>query len=36
VWDWLLVLGPIAGVVYFLVYPDQFGLFVAWASRLIG
>jgi len=34
--DWLLVLGPIAGVMYFLVYPDQLSVFVAWAIRLAG
>ena len=34
--DWLLLLGPIALIVYFLAYPDQFSAFVSWASRLVG
>jgi hypothetical protein len=31
--DWLLVLAPIALVFYFLLYPNQFHAFVAWAGR---
>jgi hypothetical protein len=34
--DWLLLLAPIALIVYFLAYPDQFSAFVSWASHLIG
>jgi hypothetical protein len=34
--DWLLLLAPIAFIVYFLIYPDQFSTFVAWASHLVG
>jgi len=34
--DWLLLLGPVALIVYFLVFPDQFSAFVYWASHLIG
>jgi hypothetical protein len=34
--DWLLLLAPIALVLYFLVNPDQFGAFMDWAARLIG
>ncbi len=34
--DWLLLLAPIALVIYFLVYPDRFSAFMAWASHLVG
>lgn len=33
--DWLLLLAPIALILYFLVYPDQFSAFMAWAQSLI-
>jgi len=33
--DWVLVLTPIAVVVYFIVYPDQFHAFMMWIERLI-
>ncbi len=34
--DWLLLLAPLALVLYFLVNPDQLGAFMAWAARLLG
>jgi len=34
--DWLLVLGPVILIAYFLVFPDQFSAFVHWASHLAG
>lgn len=34
--DWLLLLAPIAFIVYFLVYSDQFSAFMTWASQFIG
>jgi hypothetical protein len=34
--DWLLLLAPIALVAYFMVYPDQFSAFLAWASHIVG
>ena len=34
--DWLLLLAPIALVIYFLAYPDQLSAFVSWASHRIG
>jgi hypothetical protein len=34
--DWFLVLGPIGIVVYFLVFPDQFGAFMSWAAQMFG
>ena len=30
----LLVVAPVAAVIYFLVYPDQFGELLAWLARL--
>jgi hypothetical protein len=33
--DWLLILAPVALVVYFLVYPDQFGAFMTRSTRLL-
>ena len=33
--DWLLLLTPIALVIYFLAYPDQFSAFMAWAQSFI-
>jgi hypothetical protein len=29
------MLAPVAIVIYFLIYPDQFHAFVAWAMQLI-
>jgi hypothetical protein len=34
--DWLLLLAPIALVAFFMLNPDQFTAFMAWASRLVG
>ena len=34
--DWLLLLAPIALIVYFLAYPDQFSAFMTWAAHLVG
>ena len=34
--DWILLLAPVALIVYFLAYPDQFSVFMSWASRYIG
>ncbi len=34
--EWLLMSGPVVIVAYFLIYPDQFDAFIAWAMRLIG
>lgn len=28
--EWLLVVAPLAFVVYFLVFPDQLGIAVGW------
>lgn len=33
--DWLLVIAPLATVVYFVKYPDQFADVVSWLSRWI-
>jgi hypothetical protein len=33
--DAILLLAPVAIVIYFLVYPDQFAAFLAWVSRLL-
>lgn len=33
--EWLLMSGPVAIVAYFLIFPDQFDAFVAWAIGLI-
>ena len=34
--DWILLLTPVALIAYFLVNPDQFSVFMSWASRYIG
>jgi hypothetical protein len=34
--DWLLTLTPIALIIYFLLYPDQFTAFISWAQQLFG
>lgn len=34
--DWLLLLTPIALIIYFLAYPDQFVAFIGWAKQLFG
>ena len=33
--DWLLPMTPIAVVVYFIVFPDQFGALLDWAARVM-
>ena len=33
--DWVLIVTPVVIVAYFLVYPDQFNAFVAWAQSII-
>lgn len=33
---WLLLLAPLALVAYFVVFPDKFSAFMAWAAGLIG
>ena len=32
--DWLLLFAPLGLVLYFVLYPDQFSAFMAWASQL--
>lgn len=34
--DWFLLLAPLSVVLYFLVFPDQFGIFMNWATQLFG
>jgi hypothetical protein len=33
--EWLLVLAPVAVVIYFVIYPDQFAALVHWAGGLL-
>jgi len=33
--DLLLMVGPIAAVAYFLVYPNQFNSLLAWAVHFV-
>ena len=33
--DLMFMLAPVALVLYFVVYPDQFSLFVGWAGSLL-
>jgi hypothetical protein len=33
--DLMFMLAPVALIVYFVVYPDQFPSFVGWAGRLL-
>jgi len=33
--EWLLPMAPIAVVMYFTVFPQQFGVFVYWAGNLL-
>jgi len=33
--DWILVLIPVAIIVYFIVYPDQFSALMAWAMQWV-
>jgi hypothetical protein len=34
--DWALLLAPLSVVLYFLLFPDQFGAFMAWATQMFG
>ena len=34
--DWLLVFVPLGVVVYFVVFPDQFGAFMSWLQLTFG
>lgn len=33
--DLTFMLAPVALILYFAVYPDQFSLFVGWAGQLL-
>ena len=33
--EWMLVLIPVALIVYFIVYPDQFTALMAWAMQWV-
>jgi hypothetical protein len=33
--DWLLILAPIAAIVYFLTYPSEFTALMNWFTRLL-
>jgi len=33
--DLLFMLAPVALIIYFLIYPDQFNVFLAWARQLM-
>jgi hypothetical protein len=33
--DLMLMLAPVALIIYFVVYPDQFSAFVNWAGQLL-
>ena len=33
--DLMFMLAPVALVLYFVVYPDQFTSFLGWAGRLL-
>ena len=33
--DWFLPLVPVATVIYFVAYPQQFDAFVLWAETLM-
>jgi len=33
--DWVLPVAPIALVVYFIVFPDQFSALLGWAADLM-
>ena len=34
--EWLYVLLPITVILYFVVYPDQFGMLMNWAANFVG
>jgi hypothetical protein len=33
--DVMFMLAPVALIVYFLLYPDQFNAFLGWAGQLL-
>lgn len=33
--DLLFMLAPVALIIYFLIYPDQFSAFLMWARQLL-
>jgi hypothetical protein len=33
--DWMLPLAPVIAIVYFAIYPHQFGEFVNWAGTFV-
>lgn len=33
--EWLYVLLPVAIIFYFLIFPDQFSMFVNWATSFL-
>ena len=33
--DWILILAPIAAIVYFLIYPSEFTALMNWFARLL-
>jgi len=33
--EWYLPLAPVAAIIYFLVFPDQFSALIAWATRFV-
>jgi hypothetical protein len=33
--DWFLPLAPVATIIYFIAFPDQFSALITWAGRFI-
>jgi hypothetical protein len=33
--DWIIILAPLAAIIYFLVFPSDFTAMIAWFARLI-
>jgi hypothetical protein len=33
--DWSLVLAPIVFAAYFMLFPEQFGALITWATELV-
>jgi hypothetical protein len=33
--DSMFMLAPVARIIYFLIYPDQFNAFLAWAGQYL-
>lgn len=33
--EWSMMLAPVATVIYFIAFPDQFNALLAWAARFI-